>query len=266
MKIRSLILGSVAIISMAASWHACGEPAATPEPLPAGPLLKRSPDAYEWEIRVDTEESAKPPQEGKTPPPPPPKTVVVTKGGKVVREVVAYANGASIEIWHRGGVAVTKSPGNQTWIVSPAAKAGFDSPDYSTSDFSGLEWISPATYTGIQSLGGRKVIVFTGSVCDKSDADLATIKNGIDRQRGEETLSHKPLTKAFDPNDYKVPAIAYIDLETRLPIMLKYGNLTRSYFYRTPSQSILTLPPEAVKAVAQFEQYKAFLSRGPAAP
>jgi len=134
------------------------------------------------------------------------------------------------------------------------------------SDFSGLEWISPATYTGIQSLGGRKVIVFTGSVCDKGATDLAIIRNGVDRQRGQEALSGHIVTKAFDPNDYKVPAIAYIDLESRLPLMVKYGSLTRSYHYRTPSQSTLTLPPDAVQAVNGFEQYKASLSRGPGAP
>jgi hypothetical protein len=266
MKNRSLILGAMAAISMIAFWSASGEPAPTPEPLPKGPLLKRAPDAYEWEIRVDTEESAKPPQEGKAPPPPPPKTVVVTKGGKVVREVIAYANGAYVEIWHRGGASVTKSRGNQSWSVSPDSSGGFESPDYVTSDFSGLEWISPNTFTGIQSLGGRKVIVFTGSVCDKGATDLAIIRNGVDRQRAEEALSHKPLSKAFDPKDYKVPAIAYIDLESRLPLMLKYGNLTRSYHYRAPSQSTLTLPPDAVQAVTGFEQYKASLSRGPAAP
>jgi hypothetical protein len=266
MKNRFLVHSAMASALMMSSWSAFATPAPTPEPLPSGPLLKRAPDPYEWVIRVDTEESAKPPQQAKAPPPPPPKTLVVTKGGKVVREAVGYANGAAVEIWHRGGVAITKSPENQTWIVSSGARTGFDSPDYVTSDFSGLEWISPSTYTGIQSFGGRKVIVFTGSVCDKSEADLATIKNGVDRQRGEETLSHKPISKAFDPNDYKVSAVAFIDLETRLPLMLKYGNLTRSYQYRIPSQSILTLPPDAVQAASGFEKYKASLSRIPRAP
>jgi hypothetical protein len=266
MNNRLLIPFSVLAISCCSILNAAGAPASTPEPLPKGPLLKQAPNAYEWEIRVDTEESAKAPQEGKAPPPPPPKTIVVTKVGKVVREVVAYANGATVEIWHRGGVSVTKSQGNQAWIVNPDSTAGFESPDYVASDFADLEWISPATFTGIQSLGGRKVIVFTGSVFDKGATDLGIIKNGVDRKRGEEALSGHIVTKAFDPKDYRVPAIAYIDLETRLPLMLKYGSLTRSYRYRMPSHSILTLPPDAVQATVGFEQYKASLSRGPAAP
>jgi hypothetical protein len=264
MNNRLLVRCAMASALLMAAWSAFAVPAPTPEPLPTGPLLKRAPDPYEWVIRVDTEESAKPPQEGKAPPPP--KTLVVTKGGKVVREVLGYANGAAVEIWHLGGASVSKSQGGQSWIVSPNSTTGFESPDYVTSDFSGLEWISPSTFTGIQSFGGRKVIVFTGSVCDKSATDLAIIKNGVDRQRAEEMLSHKLISKAFDPNDYKVPAVAYIDLETRLPLILKYGNLTRSYQYRFPSQSVLTLPPDAVKAVSGFEKYKAALSRGPAAP
>jgi hypothetical protein len=266
MNNRLFILSLTTAAALMASWSAFATPAPTPEPLPTGPLLKRAPDPYEWVIRVDTEESAKPPQEGKAPPPPPPKTLVVTKGGKVVREVLGYANGAAVEIWHRGGASVSKSQGNQTWNVNPNSTAGFESPDYVTSDFSGLEWISPSTFTGIQSFGGRKVIVFTGSVCDKGATDLAIIKNGVDRQRGQEALSGHIVTKAFDPKDYKVPAVAYIDLETRLPLILKYGNLTRSYQYRLPSQSILTLPPDAAQAVSGFEKYKESLSRGPAAP
>lgn len=266
MNHRFLIPSIAVALLLVAFWSASAAPSPTPEPLPAGPLLKRAPDPYEWVIRVDTEESAKPPQEGKAPPPPPPKTVVVTKGGKVVREVASYANGTAVEMWHRGGASVTKSQGNQTWIVSPTSTTGFESPDYVTSDFSGLEWISPSTFTGIQSLGGRKVMVFTGSVCDKGATELAIIKNGVDRQRGEEALSGHIVTKAFDPKDYKVPTVAYIDLETRLPLILKYGNLTRSYQYRNPSQSILTLPPDAVKAVSESEKYRASLSRGPAAP
>jgi len=251
---------------MIVSCLASGAPAPTPEPLPTGPLLNRAPDAYEWEIRVDTEESARPPQDGKAPPPPPPKTVVVTKGGKVVREVIAYANGSAIELWHRGGVTLSRNSSTHAWSVSPGSTVGFESPDYVSSDFSGLEWISPATFTGIQSLQGRKVIVFTGSVCDKNENDFGVLKHQIDRERGAEALAHNLKTKAFDPNDYKVPAVVYIDLETRLPLMLKYGNMIRSYRYRTPSQSILNLPPDAVMAVSGFEQYKASLSRGPAAP
>jgi hypothetical protein len=259
MKNRLFIHGVAAAISMIVSCLASGAPAPTPEPLPTGPLLKRAPDAYEWEIRVDTEESARPPQDGKAPPPPPPKTVVVTKGGKVVREVIAYSNGSAIELWHRGGVTLSRNPSTHAWSVSPRSTVGFESPDYVSSDFSGLEWISPATFTGIQSLQGRKVIVFTGSVCDKGTTDLSILKNGVDRQRGEEAVRGHLVTKAFDSNDYKVPAVAYIDLETRLPLMIKYGNMIRSYRFRTPSQSILTLPPDAVKAVSSFEQYKSSL-------
>jgi hypothetical protein len=259
MKNRLFIHGVVVAVSLMAAWSTYGAPAATPEPLPEGPLLKRAPDPGEWEIRLDTEQSQKPPQPGSEPPPPPPKTVLVTKAGKVVREVIAYANGTSVEIWHRGGVTVSRNQGSQAWSASPESAAGFESPDYITADFSGLGWISPATYTGIQSFGGRKVIVFTGSVCDKSATDLSVLKNGVDRQRGEEARSGHRVTKAFDPNDYKVPAVAYIDLETRLPLILKYGNLTRSYRYRSPSQSELTLPPDAVKAVSSYEKYRASL-------
>jgi hypothetical protein len=65
------------LIAMAAvffPWNLNGATASTPEPLPAGPLLKRAPDSLEWEIRIETDESLKPSkasQEGNAPPPPP---------------------------------------------------------------------------------------------------------------------------------------------------------------------------------------------------
>jgi len=262
---------AILIVTAAAvfPWNLMGAPSGTPEPLPPGPLLKRAPDSLEWEIRVDTAESsvpAQPPQEGKAPPPPPPKIAVVTKGGKVVREIITYANGTAVEIWHRGGVAVSRKPGDKIWTVSPASPPGFESPDYINSDFSDLEWISPSTFTGIQSIGGRKVIVFTGTVCDKGSTDLSIIKNGVNRQRGEEAMLGHLATKAFDPNDYKVPAVAYIDMETRLPIKFQYGNMIRSYTYRVPTQAVSNFPGDAEQAVASTEKYKASLSRGPAAP
>lgn len=250
-------------------WNLNGAPASTPEPLPAGPLLKRAPDSLEWEIRIDTDESLKPSkasQEGNAPPPPPPKIVLVTKGGKVVREMISYANGSQVEIWHRSGATVSRKPGDKVWNVSPITTAGFESPDYIKSDFSGLEWLSPSTYTGVQALGGRKVIVFAGNVCDKSATDLSILKNGVDRQRGYEAIEGNISTKAFDAGDYLVPAVAYIDLETRLPIKLQYGNLVRTYSYRVPAQSVANLPPDAEQAIGAFEKYRASLSRGPAAP
>lgn len=241
-------------------------------PLPVGPLLKRAPDYCEWIIQYEGTTASTPKEsdggkgDTRKNTNPPVKTVVVTKAQDVVREAITDFSGSAVEIWHKKGFSLSRIKNDAQWTAASATGGNFDSPDYLNSDFSGLDWISPSTYVGVQSYQGRDCLVFSGKVLDKNSVDLDLIKMGIDKERGKELMSGKAVTKEFHEDDYKVPATALIDLETRLPVVFKYGDHVRSYQYRNIPHTQLAFPVEAEKSTSDLMQYKAKLSRGPAAP
>ena len=54
------------------------------------------------------------------------------------------------------------------------------------------------------------------------------------------------------PDPIKVAAIAYIDLETRLPLYVQFGDQKRSYQYGAPPQAPLTLPAGLTDALKAY--------------
>ena len=62
------------------------------------------------------------------------------------------------------------------------------------------------------------------------------------------------------PQEVRVPAVAYIDLETRLPLVVTFGNERRIYQYGTPPTAMLALPPALAGAVKEHEKQMKRLS------
>jgi hypothetical protein len=126
--------------------------------------------------------------------------------------------------------------------------------NFATADFAGLDWISATTYTGMAKYQGRDCIQFTGEVSPLNP-----------RAREEEAIAIGQAI-AFGqpvPQETKVAAVAYIDLETRLPLIVTFGNEKRIYQYGTPPAADLTLPPELANAVKEREKQLKRLSAGP---
>jgi len=143
-------------------------------------------------------------------------------------------------------------PGAAEPIVWPdAVQADIYSINFVVSDFAGLEWVSANTYTGMAKYQGRDCIQFKGDVSPLNP-----------KAREEEAIAIGQA-KTFGesaPQQIKVPAVAYIDLETRLPLVVTFGNEKRFYQYGAPPTAMLALPPALASAVTEREKQMKRLS------
>lgn len=207
-------------------------------PMPDGPLLKRMPDFAAWNI---TEQGS--PKSGAASVPGNSldnnKVEVrekFIKTGSTIFEQSTSPEGRPQEIWHIGGIRVAKISGGSAPIICPDFGGGdIFSINFSSSDFAGLDWISRDSYSGIVKYQGKDCILFKSEVSplsrDEQDALSARI------------LSEKAEGLPVD-QIIKVPAVAYVDLETRLPILAVFGGQKRSYQYDSPPAQKLSLPME----------------------
>ncbi|MEP6672273.1 MAG: hypothetical protein ABJF10_24125 [Chthoniobacter sp.] len=179
----------------------------------------------------------------------------VVKTGSTILELNADGDGKRKEIWHIGGLMVMKQPDAAEPTVWPdSAQADIYSVNFAAADFAGLDWISATTYTGMAKYQGRDCIQFTGEVSPLNP-----------RAREEEAIAIGQAI-AFGqpvPQESKVAAVAYIDLETRLPLVVTFGSEKRFYQYGTPPATDLTLPPELANAVKEREKQLKRLSSRP---
>jgi hypothetical protein len=102
---------------------------------------------------------------------------------------------------------------------------------------------------------GRDCIQFTGEVSPL---------NPKAREEEAVAIAQAIFFEEPVPPKTKVAAVAYIDLETRLPLVVTFGNEKRIYQYGTPPAADLTMPPELANAVKEREKQMKRLSSGPA--
>jgi hypothetical protein len=160
----------------------------------------------------------------------------IVKTGTTILEQNVTAQGQSEEVWHISGIQVKRLPGALPPVVSPDFGGGdIYSVNFAVSDFAGLDWISAKTYTGIAKHQGKDCLVFKDNVSPLTA-----------RLRQEEAIAIDQA-KTFGeqvPAEIKVPAVAYVDLETRLPLWVAFGDEKRIYQFGAPPQSPLVLPAE----------------------
>src|SRR6187402_1900442 len=220
-------------------------------PLPPGPLLKRTPDYSTWIVTVEAPLNLNRPitakgaagEEGHE------KPVILkqaaVKTGTTILEQSIDAQGQRHEIWHVSGFRIVKLPGAPSPDVSPEYGGGdIYSINFAVSDFAGLDWISAKTYSGMAKYQGRDCIAFSTSLSPLNA-----------RAQEEESIAIEQA-RAFGqqvPDETKVPAAAYIDLETRLPLLVTYGHEKRIYQYGAPPQEPLAIPPELADPIKQYE-------------
>jgi len=252
-------------------------PSPSVPPLPGGPFLKRAPDFSTWTVNCTGNPTAggglaasgtaaagqdqqKQRKQQKQKEGPVSKLTVVKTGSKMV-EFYVDADGQRHEIWHVGGLRIVVQLGDGPLIFSESAKTALLSPDYgggdiysinfSSSDFAGLEWLSPSTYSGIVKYQGSDCIVFKGSVSPLSAREQMLERVYIEQSRA--------MGQSV-PDALKVPAVAYIDLATRLPHLVQFGDEKCVYQYDPSPPAELQLPPELAGPAKEYEQRIARLS------
>jgi hypothetical protein len=276
---------SLRVIAFAAilSGAQAAEPGDSGTALPSGPLLKRAPDPSRWVISFFEGPAVSQQTDSKSNSQPPPKlkSSVVEKANGAYYEVTADQSGHEFETWRKGGIILSKNKSSKEWEVSVAGAGDrFESPDYSKSDFAGLDWVSPQTFAGLMDYQGVKCMVFKGQVQPLNQNDLNIKKEFIDAQRKAEMLNgvkidpvtdvpatlNAATTKPFDPNDYMVPAEIFVNLETRLPVLFKFGGASRTYQYSSMSLSEAKVPKEAEKNVKEYLNYMGRISGSASKP
>jgi hypothetical protein len=229
-------------------------------PLPEGPLLKRAPDYSIWTVTAtgnveDDKNAASRGDKGNSPSL---TASTTTKTGSIILEQVADAQGRKHEIWHVKGLRIEKLPNSEPLIYPDVSGGDIYTPAFSSSDFAGLDWISKDTYSGIQKYQGRDYIVFNGSISPLSS----------DKAREEQIAMSEALffNKNSSVEVKRVPTVAYIDLETRLPLMVILGKQKRIYQFGQPPQSQLSLPEDVAHAIASYQAQIQRLARKPPHP
>ncbi len=97
-------------------------------------------------------------------------------------------------------------------------------------DFPELGWISERNFIGIEEQAGRKFLVF----------------------RNHEPKPSISAASTMTP-DTGLAMEAYLDAETRLPVIFRNSAGTHNYQYDTPPTEMLSLPSE-VKSALDLEQ------------
>lgn len=224
----------------------------TPPPLPSGPLLKRAPENSTWKITVrgqpaasdatsaakdgtDRQDKSESPVIGQS---------SVIKTGPIIFEESVDGKGQRIEVWHVSGLRVMKRPDVPRPVVSPEYSGGdIHSVNFAVSDFAGLDWISAKTFTGTAQYQGKDCLVFNENVSPLT----ARLK--------EEEIISIDQAKVFGreiPGQRKVAATAYIDIESRLPLLVTFGNEKRIYEYGSPPSAPLQLPADVASQVKEY--------------
>ncbi len=247
---------SCLILSIVTTLHSQqAAPQSSVPPLPPGPLLKRAPDYSTWTVTYEghpTEDkgAVKPSTTGEEKPKgkdakeAPTMLSSVVKTGSIILEQNVDAAGHRNQIWHVSGMrVVTASPSP---VVCPDfASADIFSTNFASSDFAGLYWLSPTTYAGVVKYQGNDCLVFKGSVSPLGEKAQADEQAYITESR---SLGLKV------PDALRIPAVAYIDLETRLPVYVQFGNEKRIYQYGPAPTQPLTLPPDLAGPVKEYSE------------
>jgi hypothetical protein len=209
------------------------------------------------------------------------RQAVVIKTGRIIDEQIVDGVGRKFEIWHVNGMEVSGASGESAPVITPdAAPKDIYTANFAISDFAGLDWISPQTYAGIQKVMGRDCILFRGKVNPQPAGIQTETKLSADRAalvaaRAAYYTSNISASGggqpagATSPNGNlttEVNAVACIDLETRLPVAVTFGQETRTYVFGQPPTAPLALPAAYATALSAYQRHITNLSRASAAP
>lgn len=160
------------------------------------------------------------------------------KTGPIKVEVTVYSSGVKGERWLKRQMIALRDPFVNRIVLEPSTAAG---PEH---DFPDFAWVAEKYFKGIELVGGRECLLFEGTVLD-SQVESGRLFMEDSTIPGEE-----------------ITATAVIDLETRLPVLLKYKQVVRTYSFNAPPGQQLTLPTDVAEQIAKSERlYKSLNAR-----
>lgn len=221
----SVVLGAV--------WTLHAQEPSPTATLPPGPLLNKAPDFSQWTVTIKREggKNADEPEEseeksGQRGASAALERIGVVQTGKIRHEVHVVGAKVVSDTWFLDGAAVSIDPITKVATVSGGGggSGGADFPD--------VDWVSQKNFSGVQTVGKTQCIVFSDRL------------------------------KTGGKDDSTVDAVAYIDLETRLPVLMKKDNIYTYQFGARPSA--MQVPPADVTEA--LERYRKRLQRAAATP
>ncbi len=232
-------------------------------PLPEGPLLNRTPSFSTWSVTIEgapmggaaatsgtaatsspaktSEAAGQSDDQAKSSPA---KISKVVKTEPTIFEVNVDGRGQRTEMWHHEGIRVVKLPGAAAPIIIPSRSAANDiyTVDFTKSDFAGLDWIAADCYKGMAKFQGRDCIMLEGTV---SPLDANAKAQEASAMAGEDGSHFEKM---------EVRATAYIELQSRLPLLVTFGSEKRTYQYGPAPTAPLTLPPDIATPVKAYAE------------
>jgi hypothetical protein len=208
--------------------------ASSPRPTPPpGPLIQtRAPNMSQWVISTkvapaSTGTSAALPENANKGAA---KYVVVTKTGNIINTLIVHEDRNVWSVWNDGALHMVVSPdGKQVGEAVRPLDPDAANPyyfDYSQTDFPGFEWMTLDSYQDLKTYQGRQVLIFM-------------------KGAGQ---------------------IAYIDEETRLPLLLVDTEGIHFYAFRTPPAAMLKLPDNVQQYLLDQERHEESLANKKIAP
>ena len=230
-----------------------GKGARKPE-LPVGPLLRDAPSFSEWVMTYAyPKEAAKPAATAADKARQAalsssrPSKVTTTKTGVVVHETVLFLDNSSTEKWFEGNIQYYQNANAGIWFEASPFVRGGDShyAPLPANGFRDLDWINAANYVCSLPYNGGSCLLFVPG--GYRQVDLS------------------------DPN--KLPTVlaaqakvAYIDVDTRMPVALREGLVTRMYQFNPVPTGMQTLPADLSKSIVQGNEQRRRLAQSASRP
>jgi hypothetical protein len=236
-----LILTYLFFFAMALVGFAATAPSGTPPPLPPGPLLQPIPDFTRWTI---TQTNGAPAPQGQTggsqngaPKPLPPSTIVGERTGDIRHISITYGNGNRIVLWKVGGTQFVSCTGWKVPVVAPASEENI---------YGNLRWISAKNFDGFVTAAGTNCMVFHDRILPPNSSIARSLAPFEKLAPGVTAITYK----APDPETLKIKAVAYIEVERRIPVALELGNEVTTYKVESINPPVpLTIPPQVIAAI-----------------
>lgn len=131
-------------------------------------------------------------------------------------------NGEKGELWKRGGSGVFRMIGDKRfYILNSVIKGTAYQIDFGQYGFPHTGWVTAAKFRGKTAYQGKPVLAFGGDIHEE-----------IDNANGPKIQS-------------KIAMAAYVDIESRYPLVVQENTLIYTFQHLPPPTSPLTLPPAA---------------------
>ena len=258
MKLKNIIVCLLSQASLAL--------AQTPEskiaPLPPGPILA-NPEFAQWQAVAMSETEKQPAQSTATTssnasPPVSSKTITtVTKTKNLRFEVIDNPIMGRITKWCDGDlqlISTPKEPEPSLYTRPDPDPAHNFFQSYAKSPFPEIAWVTPKNYVGIQKFEGRDCMVFETKTERYSEHEIR------DREL-EARMNGNKLT--IDPLESS-STLAFIAVETHLPVCLKKPNEVRHYQFSPNPTSMLEFPAKIKSLYELYRQQQKTSTTAPA--